>query len=421
VNNPLAKVVLGIAAVTACGFTTAWAAPAPQAAAAAQESPYKDQGEIDIAGAAGKETDPQKKLDKLKEWEQKYPDSKLKDTRLFMQAQALLPIALAAYGKTAPPELLDAGQKAAQQLVDNLDTYLSDAVKTSLKAPDAQWKQARGQIELQAHSVLGWVAFTKKQDAAAETEFKKILQLDPNQAQISFWLGSVIIRQKNLARYSEALYEIARALSVTTGAPLADAAKTQAATYLKKAFEGYHGSDDGLDQLKAAVSSSALPPPDFHIESITEIESKKFANQEEFNKAHPDVALWRTIRDALKADGGDAYFQTVKGSEVPPPNIGMFKAKVVTVEAKDIIVNIDNAGGDATLKFDKAVNQKAINVGDAFEFKAEVESFTKEPYMLSLKIDDPKESIKGLPDNAFTAAPARRPPPAKKAVTKKKT
>ncbi len=416
--HPFAKVILGIVAAAACCSTAAWAQAAPQQAAGSAFGDYKDQGEVDIAGAAGKETDPQKKLDKLKEWEQKYPDSKLKNTRSFMTAQALLPIALAAYGKTAPPELLDAGQKAAQQLVDNLDTYLSNDVKASVKASDDQWKQARQTIELQGHSVLGWTAMAKKQDAAAETEFKKILQLDPNQAQISFWLGSVIIRQKKLERYSEALYDIARSLSVTTGAPLPDASKQQATTYLQKAYEGYHGSPDGLDQLKSAVTSSALPPPDFHIDSVTEIENKKFASHDEFNKAHPDIALWRQIRDTLKGDGGDAYFQTVKGSEVPPPTIGMFKAKIVTVEAKDIIVNVDNAGGDATLKFEKAVNQKAINVGDAIEFKAEVESFTKEPYMLTLTIDDPKESIKGLPDNAFSAAPARRPAP-KKALPKK--
>jgi tetratricopeptide (TPR) repeat protein len=419
VYYPFAKVVLGIVTVAACCPMATWAAPAPLQAAASAFGDYADQGEVDIATAAGKEADPQKKLDKLKEWEQKYPDSKLKNTRYFMQAQALLPIALAAYGKTTPPELLDAGQKAAQQLVDNLDTYLSNDVKTSLKASDDQWKQARSQIELQAHSALGWVAMAKKQDTAAEAEFKKILQLDPKQAQISYWLGTVIIRQKKLERYSEALYDIARAMSVTGTTALAPAAQTQAATYLQKAYEGYHGSTEGLDQLKAAVASSALPPPDFHIESVTESENKKFANQDEFNKAHPDIALWRLIRDTLKGDGGDAYFQTVKGSGVPPEAIGMFKAKVVTVDAKDLIINVDNAGGDATLKFEKPLNQKAINVGDSFEFKAVVESFTKEPYMLTLTIDDPKEDIKGLPDNAFSAAPAARRPAGKKTAPKK--
>jgi hypothetical protein len=62
-------------------------------------------------------------------------------------------------------------------------------------------------------------------------------------------------------------------------------------------------------------------------------------------------------------------------------------------------------------------------VGDALEFKGVVDSFTKEPYMLTLTIDDPKEDIKGLPDNAFSAAPAKKAAPKKaapKAPVKKK-
>src|SRR5258708_37558381 len=51
VNHPFAKVVLGIMAMAAsCCSTVTWAQAAPQEGAA-QESPYKDQGEIDIAGA----------------------------------------------------------------------------------------------------------------------------------------------------------------------------------------------------------------------------------------------------------------------------------------------------------------------------------------------------------------------------------
>jgi len=180
---------------------------------------------------------------------------------------------------------------------------------------------------------------------------------------------------------------------------------------------GYHGDDSGLDQLKATAAGAALPPPDFHIDSVTEIEAKKFGDQEAYNKAHPDVALWRQIRDTLKGDGGESYFQQARGSEIPPEAVGTFKAKVVTVEEKALIVNVDNAGGDATIKFDKALNQKVINVGDAFEFKGVVESYAKEPYMLTLSIDDPKEAIKGLPENAFSAA-ATKKAPVKKAPPK---
>ena len=82
------------------------------------------------------------------------------------------------------------------------------------------------------------------------------------------------------------------------------------------------------------------------------------------------------------------------------------------------MANVDNAGGDVTLKFEKAVNQKVLNPGDAFEFKGEVQSFAPDPYMLTVGIDDPKEDIKGLPDNAFTEGAAKKTP--KKPLPKKK-
>jgi len=224
VHHRLARLTLGLAVFAAAVPPGTWAYPAP-APQAQQESPYKDQGEYDLANAAGKENDPVKKLDKLKEWEQKYPDSKLKDTRTLYQAQALLSVALAAYGKTTPPELLDQGQKAAQQIVDNLDKYFADDVKNALKASDDQWKQARHTFELQAHSVLGWVSYARKQDPQAESEFKKVLALDGNVAQVSYWLGSVIIRQKDVKRYSEAFYNLARSVVVTGATALPPAAK----------------------------------------------------------------------------------------------------------------------------------------------------------------------------------------------------
>jgi tetratricopeptide (TPR) repeat protein len=411
VHYRLVRVVLGIAAVTAVP-TLIWANPTPQAA---QESPYKDQGEYDLATAAGKETDPQKKLDKLKEWEQKYPESKLAATRTLYMAQALLGISNAGYGQTDIFKV-DASLKAGQQIVDNLDKYFSAANKPPTGVTDEQWAGAKHTFELQAHSALAWDYMTKKDDANAETQFKKVLSLDPNQAQMSYWLGSVIIRQKNVARYSEAIYDIARAVSITGPGALPDASKKAAEDYLKRVYAGYHGDETGLDQVKDQVKASALPPPDYHIKSVEDIQKEQFANEADFNKAHPDIALFRTIKAALTAPTGAGYFDQVKGSEVPPPDVGMFKAKIVSVADKAIVANVDNAGGDVTLKFEKALNQKVLNVGDPFEFKGVVESFTPDPYMLTLTIDDPKESIKGLPDNAFSAAP----PVKKKPVPKKK-
>jgi tetratricopeptide (TPR) repeat protein len=425
VYHRLAKVALGIAAAAALPTGASWAQNNPAPQAAQQESPYKDQGEYDLAVAAQKETDPQKQLDKIKEWEQKYPDSKLKGNRTFLQANALMKIASGAYGKTGPADVLDAGQKAAQQVLDTFDTYFSDDIKKSIGATDDQWKQAKSSVQLQAHSVLGWIALQKKDYPKAETEFKTLLQINPNDAQSAYSLGSAIIQQKNVARYSEAMWAIAHSLSITGPGALPAAGQQPAEQYLNRIYAGYHGDDlkdpkaaqqvkDDVAKLKQTAAASPLAPADFHIKNANEIAQEQFKNEEEFNKAHPDMALWRTVKAALTAPNGDAYYEQLKGTLIPPPEIGMLKAKIVTVGDKDIIANIDNAGGDVTLKFEKAINQKVLNPGDAFQFKGEVSAFAKDPYMVTVTIDDPKEQIKGLPDNAFTAGAIRRPPVKKK-------
>lgn len=380
---------------------------------------YKDQAESDVAQAAGKETDLQKKIDKLKEWEQKYPDSQLKGQRTLMVAQALLGLTTPAYGKAGPAELLDGAEKAGRQLADNLDNFFATSNKPAA-VTDQQWADAKKQFGMGVHSSLGWIYYTQKKNPQAETEFKAVLGMDQNQAQVSYWLGSAIIRQNKPERYSEALYSFARSISVTGASALAPAAATAADAFLKKAYVGYHGDDSDLDKLKAAVAAGPLPAADYHIRSIEEIEKEKFANEDEFNKAHPDVALWRQLRGALKADGGDAYFANVKETQIPPDAIGMFKGKIVAVNDKDLVINVDSAAGDATLKFDKTVNvnKAVINVGDAIEFKAVVDAFAKDPYMLTMLVDEPKDSIKGLADNAFAAPVSAKKPAVKKAVVK---
>ena len=72
-------------------------------------------------------------------------------------------------------------------------------------------------------------------------------------------------------------------------------------------------------------------------------------------------------------------------------------------------MNVDNAAGDATLKFENPL-KGTIDPGTEFKFKGVVESFVKDPYMLTFTAD--KEDVDGLPASVFAGAAApRRPPP----------
>jgi len=386
-------------------------APAPKAPA------VKDQGEYDLIQAVQKEKDPQKQMGLLKEWEQKYPDSDFKGPRAIQVAQTEGQIAAKGQQTGATPADMDAAQKAAQDLVDNLDKYLSPENKPAT-ATDDVWKQARQQLELQGYTVLGTIAMSKKTpdgDAAAEKHFRKLLELSPGYASIAYTLGTLILRERKVERIPEALFYIARAIQITGPQALTADGKKAAETYLKKAYAGYHGDEGGLEDVKKVALTATFMPPDFKIESVTDIAKKQEGDAAAFAAANPDIALWRTIRSALTAADGDAYFAMIKDSAVPPEGGGftMFRAKVVSQPSpKELLVNVDNLAGDATLKFENPL-KGTVDPGTPFKFKGVIDSYQKDPYTLTFTAD--KEDVDGLPASLFAAAPpARKRTPAKK-------
>ncbi|HXE62735.1 MAG TPA: hypothetical protein VN519_04310 [Bryobacteraceae bacterium] len=412
------------------------APPAGQTAPANQatQPQWKDQGESDIGLAANKETDPAKQLELLKKWEQQYPDSALKKQRLLMVAQAQLKILQAAYSKT-DPALLSAGQKAGQDLEAHFKEYFDDANKPAGVNQDA-WTKARTQTESQVHLIMAYIAGVQKNDQGAEDELKKLLQVDPNQAIASYQLGVTVLHEmsvsKDLSRYSEALYDLARSLEVTGPTALQPNVKTQADASLKKQYTNYHGSTEGLDQLIQQTASAALPPAGFHLKSINDIEAEKAKDHAAWAAQHPDLDFWENIKTALTMQG-DAYFTNLKDVGFPPAQSdsykgpAMFTGKVVSQpDPKEILVNVDNApAGDCLLKFDDNI-KGTIPEGTELQFKGVVEAYTKDPaYVLTLLVQEPKTDLVGLPDDIKfvpdTAGPAKGRGASKAGASKAKT
>jgi tetratricopeptide (TPR) repeat protein len=277
---------------------------------------------------------------------------------------------------------------------------------------DADWNAAKAQIEQLAQTTLGWVKMQQKQNDAAEAAFRKVLQLNPKNGQVSYWLGTVLYAQK---KFVPGLFEFARAAVYTGEGALPDSVRQGAAQFLERAYKGYHGSGDGLDDLKKLAASAALPPDDLKIASVTDIAAGQQQQEEDFLKAHPDIKLWRVLRDALKADGGAAYFDAnVKDALIPPQegDFKQFKAKVVSMDnPKEIVVAVDDTdgpSGDATLVFDAAIKGK-LEPGADISFAGAPTSYTKDPYNLKFVVD--RKNVTGLP---AAPAPVHRPPAKKK-------
>jgi len=401
------------------------------AAAFPQTGPgWKDQSESDIGLAAGREKDPAKELELLKKWEQQYPESALKDQRTFMTTQALTALITASFGKPAGPAL-DAGTKAARQLIDGLGTWFNDALlklpQLEKMRPDA-WAKARSASEMQAHALLAWAATLNSDDATAESESRKVLAIDPTQAESSYRLGAILLHEmaasQNFAHFSEALYELARSLAVTGPAALSPEGRKIAENAVRTNYNRYHGSTEGLDELLRQAANSAFPPDNFHILSIVEIDQARRHEHDAWAKEHPDLAFWETIRTALQMQG-DTFFTTLQGVAFPPDGSdayngpAMFRGTVVSMPSpKEILVNVDSPAGDAILQFDDVIRGE-IPAGAAIRFKGVVAAYTKDPYTLTIAIQEPRTDVAGLPDGVkFGPAPKAPARPASRSGAK---
>ncbi len=389
-------------------------APAPAAGDATKKKAVKDQGEYDILTAAQKEPDPAKKLVLLKQWADKYPDSDFKSERLLAVMQANNQIASGALAQTKPtPEQLTAAQTAAQALLDNLQTAFSPEAKPATVS-DADWTKARTAIEQQAHTTLGWVAMQNKNYPESEAQYKQALGINGDMAQLSYWLGSVILLQKDLNRTPEALYEFARAASVTGPGALTPEGKKAADDYLKKAYVNWHGDETGLPDLKTQVASAALPPAGFRIKSVVDIQKEENLSEADFNAKHPDVALWRNLKAAVIADNGSEYFNTkVKDTEIPTEFKGRLISATPEAGPKELQVAIDGNTADAVLVFETPLKGQA-DPGTMLSFKGVPKSFQKEPYQMTFEVA--KSDLKGWPVPQTPEKPAVR----KRPVTRKR-
>ena len=462
-----AVALTGIARQARAQAAAAQPAAAQPAAAAQPETHYKDQGEYDAYNAViidGTGKNFAKALTDLDTWKQKYPDSWYKNIRatLYIQAysetkefgkavdtagelmttdldttfsdpksgpgdvvKVLFTTTVSIQQTTNPtPEQLAIGDKAARKLLD----YNR---KPEGLADDA-WATARTQLQAAAKQALLTIALLPGTQAmaknprdceTAETVFTKALSDYPDKSFISYSLGtalSCIARakpDKAAEMAPKAIYAFVRAAVVDpTLAGSTDAKKV--VEYANSTYTNYHGSDEGLEQLKAQVKNSALPPAGFTIETAAAVANRK---QTEFAKSSPQLAMWMGIKGALAdAATGQAYFDDkLKGAGVPKLKGTVLEGKPAC-RSKELLIAIplpDQQGAptaEITLKLDAALTGKP-EAGE-IQWEGVPSAFTQTPSFM-LTMDTEKAKIEGLKVTPCAApAPARRggAPPKKK-------
>jgi hypothetical protein len=373
---------------------------------------WADRNEYDLVFSIRAEAAPQKRLELLDQWKAKYPKTELQEVRheLYLTAwqslgdsPRMLAVAremisggagnlvglywftlLVPEANPVSPDLLGEGEKAARQL-------LAAAI------PEA-WQKQRGGVEFLAHRALGWIQWQRADYAAAEAEFTKCLQQDPNSAEISAWFGTVLALDRQPANQVAALWHLARAASYHDAGALPDGQRRQFGTVLERLYTTYHGETAGLDQLRIASVTATFPPAAFDIESASAAALRK--QDEELNRTNPQLASWIRIRRRLEAPDGDAYFAaSLHNTPLPKRLKGTLLRATPAGKPKELVLGVGDATAEEViLKLDAAFPHEAES-GTVLEFEGTIDAFTKAPFTLTVLADP--EKIDGWP--------ARRP------------
>jgi hypothetical protein len=396
---------------------------------AAPQKVAKDQAEADLINGMAKEPDPAKRLATLDKWSKDYPETAFADERqqAYLQTYAQMQdcknaskmarevlsknpshdlslriIIGCIYAMKSPDATeMDSAEKAGSYIVE----HPTKAADNNMSPQD--WDTF---VNVNARNVPAFLDFTvRKDDAKSEGDMKKILQADPTDALVSYWLATVLFgqREKKPENQPPAIFEYARA-GLYDGPHATDATTKKAALARAQSYyKAYHGSDEGWDKLAALAKANSLPPDGFTIKSKNELDVEAAEAQAKIDAADPINALWRKIKEGLTSGSEAAFWEQLKDSGIPSADGSQkFKGKLVSQTAKTLVIDYRDPKGDITLTFAMPLRGK-MEPGAELEFWGTVKAYQKDPYMLTLEIADPKTDLVGW-------KPVAAPPPAVK-------
>jgi hypothetical protein len=437
------KTIVTLIVMTAMGVGLLAQAPAAKN--------WKDRAEYDLYDAITKDAQPAARLANLDKWKSGYPQSEYADLRqkAYLITYQQLNNHRAAFDmaveilKTDPNDQtsvqeilgflralmpatkvdLETAEKTARYLLANADAVYGPAKKPQGVADDA-WAKTKPTMVNFAQFTLGYIGVTEKDSAKAEAELLKTIQQDASNAQASYMLAGVLLAQQkdHPDKMPLAIFEYARAAVYDGPGSLDAATRKQVDTFLTtKAYPTYHGSAQGLDQIKTQAKTNALPPGGFAIKSVVDLAKEEQEKRDAAAKENPMLAFWNEIKESLTGDGSAAYWEAMKDAGLPGGHNGVtkFKGKLVsaTPELKPKVLTIAIAGetADATIKLDEPLPGK-MEPGGEISFSGAAKEFSKDPYMVTF--ESAPDDIEGWtgkgPAGAARPAGATKKAPAKK-------
>jgi hypothetical protein len=389
-------------------------------AAPAVAAGWTDRGEYDLVMGIRSEASAQKRVELLDRWQAGYPRSELRQVRRELYLAAFEALGdggrmlktaremlaerandfvgvywctlLVPEVRDAAADVLEAGEKAARQLLAGLDSYFAAAGKPAASG-DAEWQKSKSSAALLAHRTLGWIAWQRGDLAGATKEFRLYLEQAPNSAEIAAWMGIVSGLQKEPDKQVAGLWYLERAGALRGEGALPDEQRRAAGALADQAYAAYHGDGEGLENLKTAVLASAVPPPDFHVETAAAVAVRRA--DEELTRTNPELAAWVRIRRQLESPEGDKYFADLRTTPLP-----RLKGTVIRVDPKwkpaEIVLGISQPDAEEVVLKVSPPFPNTAPAGTELEFEGTVDWFGKEPFSLTVVVD--REKITGWPE-----------------------
>jgi hypothetical protein len=366
---------------------------------------WTDRREYDLALTIRSETNPQKRLQFLEEWSKQYPASPLKQARLELYLQTYQAMAQPADSfrvtreilKAEPnsalglywctllvPELPNAsaddlafGEQAAKRLLDSAPGYFKPERKPA-STDASEWAKKESVTESLAHRTLGWMNWQRGDLSAAEQEFTEAIQKNNQDRQVSAWMG--IVLSLEAGKQSAAIWHLARAATAGEGNTLNDDQRRQAGKMLETIYVSYHGSLDGLDELRKAAASAPFPDTSFSVDSTATVAARR--EEEQLSLTSPQLAAWLSMRRQLLASDGQQYFDNNLKAK-PTNTLKGTVVKASTTHGNRELSLVMTEGGlpEVTVKLISPLTM-SLSPGTAITFQGVPESFSPDPFNL---------------------------------------
>lgn len=412
------------------GLSLAAGAQAP-----AQSKQITDVPEYNAYIAARSEENPARKIQLFDEFLAKYPNTVVKEDalelKLVAQQQAGLP-----FDATAR-QVLQVNPKNFRALVvlsfvfaqtplnptdPQLAQKLSEAEELAKRGleqvgvlpkpetvSDVDFQKSKNVAGATFQQVLGIVALSRKDYPGAQAALHLSGELNPDNAPVFYNLGVAYISERP-PKAGEGFWAFARAIGVEGSNALPPAGKQQVDDYLKKVYTQYHGSDEGLDQIKQDAKASPFPPSGFKVMSRSEIEAAKPAPPPPPKPTNPESMTFGQMKEVLAAGGAPAKELWAKLNGMTLGLEGQVVSALPASAPRTVRLALlpETAGqkGFYDLVLTLVKPGRPLAVGKKIEFSGRVNSFKEVPFSLAL--------VDGKITTPEPPAPAKKRPAGKK-------